>query len=63
MINISGEKASRVVNLIDSKHVDIALLKRCSNVVSYNTQSYSRLTVDEFAFLKEVFGGAHQNQG
>lgn len=62
MINISGEKAIRVVNLIDSKHVDISLLKRCSNVVSYNTQSYSvRLSTEEFAFLKEIFGGAHQN--
>ena len=61
MINISGEKAIRVVNLIDSKHVDISLLKRCANVVSYNTQSYSRLTNDEFAFLKEIFGGAHQS--
>ena len=62
MINISGEKAIRVVNLIDSKHVDIALLKRCSNVVSYNTQSYSvRLSTEEFTFLKEIFGGAHQS--
>ena len=61
MINISGEKAIKVVNLIDSKHVDISLLKRCSNVVSYNTQSFSRLTNDEFAFLKEIFGGSHQS--
>ena len=61
MINISGEKAIRVVNLIDSKHVDILLLKRCANVVSYNTQSFSRLTNDEFTFLKEIFGGSHQS--
>lgn len=61
MINISGEKAIKAVNLIDSKHVDISLLKRCANVVSYNTQSFGRLTVDEFAFLKEIFGGAHQS--
>lgn len=62
MINISGEKAIKAVNLIDSKHVDISILKRCSNVVSYNTQTYGvRLSTEEFTFLKEIFGGAHQS--
>ena len=45
----------RAWNLVTEKFVDLSLLKRCRNVISYNTQSYGqRLDMSEFDFLKGV---------
>lgn len=52
---ISGDKANRALALILDNDVDIAILRRCQNVVSYNTQSYGkRLSQEDFDFLKGV---------
>ena len=51
------EEKAKAWDIVNSKFVDLTLLKRCHNSVSYNTQAYGeRLSVDEFNFLKEMTG-------
>lgn len=45
----------RAFNIVNSKSVDLPLIKRCNNVDQYNNQTYSpKITSDEFDFLKGV---------
>lgn len=49
------DRKAKAWDIVNDKFVDLTLLKRCRNSVSYNTQAYGeRLSVDEFNFLKEM---------
>ena len=49
------DRKAKAWDIVNNKFVDLALLKRCRNSVSYNTQAYGkRLSIDEFNFLKEM---------
>ena len=48
---------AKAFQLMNEKNVDISVLKRCHNVISFNTQTYGqRLENTEFDFLKKVVG-------
>lgn len=50
-------KKAKAWDIVINKFVDLALLKRCHNLISYNMQTYGqRLEIDEFDFLKEITG-------
>lgn len=49
------DKKAKAWDIVNNKFIDLALLKRCRNSVSYNTQAYGqRLGMSEFDFLKGV---------
>ena len=51
------DRKAKAWDIVNNKFVDLTLLKRCRNSVSYNTQAYGeRLNIDEFTFLKEMTG-------
>ena len=51
------DRKAKAWDIVNDKFVDLSLLKRCRNSVSYNTQAYGkRLNIDEFTFLKEMTG-------
>lgn len=51
------DRKAKAWDIVISKFVDLALLKRCRNLISYNMQTYGqRLEQDEFDFLKEITG-------
>ncbi len=49
------EDQDRALKLIIEKGVDMELLKKCGNAVSYNSNVYApqTLKIDDFVFLKE----------
>lgn len=51
---MSELKKARAFDIIVKKNVDIALLRRSSDVNNYNKNAYQRLEEDEFRFLKEL---------
>lgn len=49
------DRKAKAWDIVNNKFVDLSLLKRCRNVISYNTQTYGqRLDMSEFDFLKGV---------
>ena len=47
----------KAFDLMNDKNVDISVLKRCRNAISFNMQTYGkRLENEEFIFLKKVVG-------
>ena len=49
------DRKAKAWDIVINKFVDLALLKRCHNLISYNMQTYGqRLEQDEFDFLKEM---------
>lgn len=54
---MSELKKARAFDIIVKKNVDIAILRRCSDVNEYNKNAYQRLEEDEFKLLKELIDG------